>query len=232
MQFLICNKWKIDVLDGKNGGHYKWLNKNSKVIGHNALCQEWLLSECGHGMRVLEPFGGLGVASIIIRNLLTPSWQKVYEIDKDCLQQLNHCLGQLGIEVAYGDAKETVVKNKADVYIMDFASYTCYRHGEWEEQWKAIFSSKPKIVVWFDSSARYLHINKDRYSKVLDSVVSSKEDYVKAVSEFTYDRYGYSITKATYEPTAYMAYFLALPISPGNIEVFIPPKESVGLRIC
>lgn len=229
-QALICNKWKINLLNGI-GGHYKWLNKNAKVVGHNALCQEWLLANEGlEESRILEPFGGLGIASVVIRNLLKPSWQRVHEIDDDCLKQLKECIEPLGVETGFGDAKKTVVDTEADIYIMDFASYTCHHFKNWEKQWDAIFNRKPKAVSWFDSSAKYLHLNKDLYSKELGSPINNKDDYAKAVSKFIYDRYGYSITKAAYEPTAYMVYFLGKPVPPGKIDVFVPQKTDVGFK--
>ena len=230
---LICDKWELDLLDNGTGGHFKWLNKNIRAIGHNALCQEWLFQQAQlKGVSVVEPFGGLGIASVIIEHMLEPSFHLVTEIDEDCINQLHYALSKyVDVQVGKGDAKQVLLNPpQAEFYVLDFASFTIGQYAEWKEQFAAVFKKRPRAVQWFDSAASHIHLHKKLYSKLFNLHVVTREDYATAMSNFMWATHGYSITHAAYEPRAGMTYFLGQACSPGKIVFYAPNKEDVGFK--
>lgn len=232
---LICDKWELALLDYGTGGHFKWLNRPRyiRALGHNALCQEWLFQQAPlRGVSVAEPFGGLGIASVIIENMLEPTTHLVTEIDDDCVKQLNYALSMYpNIRVDKGDAKQVLLfPLDADLYVLDFASFTINQYADWREQFKNILSRRPVAVTWYDSSASHLHLHKQRYSAIFGLSVSCREDYARAMSQFMWTEHGYSITHAAYEPVTGMTYFMGKAQPPNDIEFFAPEKEAVGLK--
>lgn len=228
---LICNKWPIKLLEG-TGGHFKWINKNPRAVGHNALCQEWLFSQAElKGLAVVEPFGGLGIASVIIQNMLQPRFHLVMEIDEDCMRQLRFAMEEFPeVHVYEGDAKNTMLEAEAELFVLDFASYTIRTYADWKTQWEAIMAQRPRAVTWFDSSANYLHLHRERYSTLFGQQVVNKEDYAYAMSQFMFKNHGYSITHAAYEPHAGMVYYLGQPVEPASIQMFTPDKAAIGFK--
>lgn len=232
---LICDKWELDLLDNGTGGHFKWLNRPRyiRALGHNALCQEWLFQQAPlRGVSVVEPFGGLGIASVIIEHMLVPTSHLVTEIDDDCVNQLHYSLSlYTNVRVEKGDARSILLRPlDANLYVLDFASFTIGQYAGWREQFNAIVQRRPLAVTWYDSSASHLHLHKQRYAALFDSPVSNRESYAQAMSQFMWTAHGYSITHAAYEPVTGMSYFLGQAQPPTDIEFFAPQKEAVGLR--
>ena len=195
-------------------------------------------SEDLRGVSVFEPFAGVGRASTIVQNLLQPRGQVMCEIDTDCLVQLRFAMqaSQIekamtnGVSVSYGDARDTLRAVRADLYLLDWPGYTVYQYGKWERQWTALLENRPRAVTHFDSSAVYLHTNKERYSLLTGKKIDSRESYAYAVSEFMWNRHGYSVTRVSDEPVAHMAYFMLRPLPPGEIDFYTVPKDAVGFE--
>lgn len=231
---MICNTWPLKLLSGK-GGHYQWVQKDLTLLGYNVLQEYWLLSGEPElaGLSVYEPFGGIGMTSVLIQKLLSPSNLHIGEIDQDCLRQLEFISKDFpNTTVSFGDARVELLKRKADVYLLDWPSgYTSYQYGKWQKQWEAVYGNSPEAVTWYDTSARYLHLQKERYADFFGSPCNTPEEYAMAVSWFIWRRHGYSITKVAYEPQARRAYFMAKAKPVGQILFHYVPKGAVGVEL-
>jgi hypothetical protein len=234
-QALICEKWPLKFYTGLRGGHFRWFTEQPQPeqIGYNALCQEWLFSGAElSGLRVFEPFGGLGIATTIIHHLLNPASDHVCEIDMDCLYQLEHALDIYPhVTVEYGDAKETLLNVDADIYLLDWSFFTIKHYDEWEKQFVALTAKTPRaFTMWDRSTGGYFHQHRKQYAVVLDAKIESKDDYHYALSNFMWQRHGYSITQTAFEPSRRRGYLMFRPVPPREIETYTIPREAVGFR--
>ena len=88
----ICNRWEMPLLEGK-GGHYRYLDTASQ---RNAECflhlVEALSPEAPRVDSVVEYFGGVGIFSTIIQRTIHPLQHWAFDVDLDCVRQLQTCL--------------------------------------------------------------------------------------------------------------------------------------------
>lgn len=220
---LVCNKWQLPVLEkevvtlpGGAKGYYEYINDRPKETGKNVLCIEDLLQHLPKGLSVVEPFGGVGVFATAIQGVLKPKNHFIGDIEDNCLDQLMQAFAQTpGVKVEHSDAKETLGKIKADIYVIDFPFMTIKRYSEWEEQITNMFKSNPTAVIWMDGASRYLHFHKERYGEIFGGVVEDIEDYTYGVSQYIYDRHDYSITHMSWQHAC--SYFMFEKKEPGKI---------------
>ena len=166
-----------------------------------------LLKDLPTDKRVIEFYGGAGVQSTIIRNLLRPKSHTIIERDPRCVEHLRKLFGHLPSEIICGDARD-FMRMPADLYFLDWNTWTIAHWGKWDVYWKQVLSHDPVAFTWYDTGKPYFHTNKDLYSKILGRNVNSISEYSHALSEFLLSRYGYSLEKAVYCPRA--TYYLAM----------------------
>src|ERR1044072_8681495 len=113
---LICDKWDLPILPGNPNklasgakGYYEYINERPKETGKNALCIEWLINKLPRDLMycsVIENFGGVGVFSTIIENMLQPTWHWIFDIDEDCRAQLENAFkDNENVSIFHGDAQ-------------------------------------------------------------------------------------------------------------------------------
>lgn len=216
-KLLVCNKWEMPLIDG-NTGFYQWLNQDRhiKELGRHAECFEWVTREIPKNLGWVEHYGGVGMCSTIIQNVHQPSSHRVYEIEDDCIAQLKYLLGDKA-KVSMGNSKDTMGEIYSDVVFLDWPN-TARHYMEYSTQWAKVVALQPKYIVWTDAAGKFLHTpsNQNAYSKFFGIPVKTKEDYVQALSDFMYEKTGYSIYKCGYQH-AY-AIFLSKLGSPEFIE--------------
>jgi hypothetical protein len=150
------------------------------------------MNKLPQGLRVVEPFGGVGVFSTVAQNVLKPSSHFIYDIDPGCVTQLNNAFPG---HAFYRDAKDVIGKTDGDIFILDFPFMTIKSMNAWYDNIKELFTlTKPKAVIWMDGASRYLHFHKERYAAIFGRPVQTIQDYTHGMSEFLYSNYGYSIT--------------------------------------
>lgn len=202
---LICGKWKLPILEGnptpiegsKAKSYYEYANDRYLETGKNALCVEHLMNKLPQGVKVVEPFGGVGVFATVAQGVLQPNTHLIYDIDPGCVAQLDFAFKGKAI-VHNEDAHNVIGKDDGDIYILDFPFMTIKRlsEGEWVPELERLFNNiKPKAVIWMDGASRYLHFHKERYAKVFGvPYINTMEDYTNAMSDWLEDRFGYQIT--------------------------------------
>lgn len=194
----ICDKWELPLLDG-SGGHYQYLDSASKK---NASCFLELVTGL-QADSVVEYFGGVGIFSTIIQQVLAPSRHLVFELDGDCVTQLRTIPG---LVVSQGDAHETMGSVNGELVICDFPLCTLRTITEWPLD--RIAARHPRYIVVSDTSLRRLGLHRELYTKLSGEPVVTPADYVKVYSKFMWEHYGYSVSRVAHH--AY-SYFLLVP---------------------
>ena len=193
----VCNRWELPLLAGE-GGHYRYLDTASH---RNAAC---FLELCNHlevpAVRsVVEYFGGVGIFSTIVQQLFHPSQHWAFDIDPDCVAQLQTIPGMVA---ASGDAHETMGSIQADLVVADFAVCTLRTIDEWP--WSRVVALHPRYIVVSDTALRRLGLHRALYSRIAGSTVFSPEDYYRAYSKHMWGRYGYSVTRVVHHVYSYL----------------------------
>lgn len=194
----VCGKWPLAIAPGETGFFAHLANAQK-----NAACFEAVIQGLPTGLLVSEHFGGVGVGSVVIQNVLKPSSHYIWDIDEDCLRQLQATFQTPGIHVAYGDAKETMGAIDAGIVVLDLPYHTVRHHDEWEPNWTNVFKRRPLAVVWPDAACRRLHLHRHLYSGML-KYVNDNRAYIWSYSRWLYERYGYSIRRAAWHAYTYL----------------------------
>lgn len=199
----ICDRWELPLLDG-SGGHYQYLDSISK---RNAACFLELVDGL-HIESAVEYFGGVGIFSTIIQQVLHPYRHSVFDLDADCVAQLRTIQG---LQVAQGDAHETMGTATGDLVVCDFPVCTLRTLPEWPLE--RIVALHPRYIVVSDTALRRLGLHRELYSKLSGEPVFDLDDYVKVYSESIWKRCGYSVTRVAHH---LYSYFLLEPLQPGT----------------
>jgi hypothetical protein len=187
---MVCDKWELPLTEGKTG-YFEWIKRPQ--AGKMALCKEAIIGGIKIPINsVTECFGGIGVSTIIIQNLLKPAYHCVFENDEDCYKQLKSAFEN--VDVQLGDALELISETQSELYMLDFEYYTV-NHTQWTPLWDAIYAKNPMGVIWLDTASHYLHLHKKLYGSILDYEVASSKDYYDGFSRMIHQKYGYSIVK-------------------------------------
>jgi hypothetical protein len=191
----VCGRFPL-VLQPGSGGFYGYLHTASSK---NAACFYQLVKDLPTGMSVVEHFGGVGMFTTIIQNILKPSSHLAMDLDKDCAMQLRSLLGEE--YSSQMDAKEGMGKWKADLIVCDFPNYSIKQIDQWP--WDRVFAQNPRYVVWSDVALRRLGLHRAFYSRIFGSDIYSHEDYVHAASREMFRRYGYTIRREFHHVYSY-----------------------------
>lgn len=192
----VCNRWELPLRAGA-GGHYRYLHTASD---RNASC---FLELCNHMEvpaigSVVEYFGGVGIFSTIIQQLFRPPQHWAFDLDSDCVAQLQTIPGMVA---AQGDAHETMGSIPADLVVCDFAICTLRTVDEWP--WARVVAHRPRYIVASDTALRRLGLHRALYSRLAGSSVVSFEDYVRVYSKHMWEHYGYSVTRVAHHVYGY-----------------------------
>ena len=180
------------MLDGA-GGFFEDLKP--QFTNRRALCFQWLFQGLPQGLRAVSYFGGVGMLETVVANMLKPSEFVIYDIDKECLDQLANAFPRAS--VSYGDARETMGSAKYDVALVDHPYMTATRWKEWHREFTRLFATRPSYVE-LTVAVRRLPLLGKVYGKELGQIVTDVESYVRAISNMTSEKYGYSVSRAAY----------------------------------
>lgn len=222
MKALIANKWELPIIEGKQGGFFSHLNPRD--ISKRVQCIRWLFEGLPTPSSATEYFGGIGVQSTLVRKILAPREHYIFDIDLDCVEQLDYLFGKVA-KVSKGDAKELMLKDDpdSDLVLLDFPNMTARHFGSWGDQFHNVFRKLPEYVTVTDIAYRYLHLHKPLYSTVLEKKIDTVEDYINATSKYFRVRFDYNVEKAAVRNGA--CYLL---LSKNNVEPQIQHFKDPG----
>ena len=219
MKAVICNKWELSFetkavpennVDMNQRSYLHFVATRPELVAAKCLATEWLLTDViSEGATLVEYLAGVGIQSVIAREILKPSMQVLFERDLECVQHLNSA----GFEAREGNANKTMFTDTD--YNVKFADFPTSSVVSVQNKWKGffnLFKSKPELVVWTDTACSYpITIHGGRYAKEfgLDSL-ESWESYVRSYNEWLGKRVGYSVRKAAFRGKN-AVYFAAVP---------------------
>ncbi|CAB4162900.1 AdoMet_MTases domain containing protein [uncultured Caudovirales phage] len=228
-KLLVMNEFEFELLpgqakkvEGASLSYYQYLN-DSKLraqTGKNIQCVMWCLQGTPQGLRLEEPFGGVGVFSVALNNILKPSHHKIIELDEECYLQLKHALKKYdNVEIIHGDSHEHMAVKPMDICVADFPYFgvTRYKDGSWKEELKRTLDFNPKKVLITDGCRFMFHMHWKRYkNKYDDNVNENPTSYVYMMSNILYNDFGYSVTRCAYHGSCF--YYMIENVPPGQIE--------------
>lgn len=195
----VLDRWPL-VLRPGTGGHYQYLDTASK---RNSACFLNLIEDLPQGISVVEHFGGVGMFSTIIQQVLHPQQHIIEDLDEDCVAQLSSLfVGDDQVSVARADAKISMGSRPVDLVVLDFAYATIKHHGEWP--WARVTATQPRYIVFADTALRRLGLHRKLYSQLFGCPIVTHEDYVEAYSRYLWGHYGYSVVREAHHVYSYM----------------------------
>ena len=219
MKALICEKWELSFkseavpendVSMSQRSYLHFVAARPDLVAAKCLATEWLLTGLiEEGLTLVEYFAGVGIQSVIAREILKPSRQILFERDVDCVK---HLVTE-GFSAREGNANQTMFTDpNYDVKFADFPSSSVISvQSRWGGFFN-LFESKPKLIVWTDTACAYpIAVHGSKYAKKFESgPLVSFEEYVKAYSGWLREKVGYSIRKVAVRGRN-AAYFAAMP---------------------
>ena len=219
MKALICDKWELSFeseavpennVSRSQRSYLHFVAAKPEQVAAKCLATEWLLTGLiEEGATLVEYLAGVGIQSVIAREILKPSRQILFERDADCVK---HLVTE-GFEATVGNANKTMFTDTDyDVKFADFPTSTVISvQNRWEGFFN-MFESNPKLVVWTDTACAYpMALHGSKYAKKFESgPIVSFEDYITTYSGWLRKKAGYSIMKVAFRGRN-AAYFAAMP---------------------
>jgi hypothetical protein len=188
---LLCNKWKLPLLEGEEG-YFKDLK--FQYLNRRCLCLEWLFQNAETGPTAVDYFGGVGILETVITNMVKPVEFDIYDIEEDCIRQLRNAFPNANVQ--YGDATKTMINSKHyDLALIDHPYLTPKRWPDWDTEFDGVFGMQPKLVE-IAIAVRRLPLLMEVYGKILNHTITDIPSYVMGISKRLHSRYGYSIVRA------------------------------------
>jgi hypothetical protein len=223
----ICDEWTLDFhIDVKqedasnkhDRSYIHYVAEHTPWVAAKCWATKWALE--GANLDYTKPyssieyFAGVGIMTTIIQNMFNISKCIVAERDLECYNQLRLNNWKAPTTSVHKDAKDFLVEeNDFDLKFLDFPnSSILHLNKVWKDGFYKAFSTKPKLVMWTDTSVTYpMSIHGAKYSKQFGGLpVTSKEEYVDSMSKWVYNTFGYSISRAAFRARN-AVYFVAIP---------------------
>jgi hypothetical protein len=214
----VCGRWPLVLQDGK-GGHFAYLHTASSK---NAACFLHLVAGLPQRLSTVEYFGGVGQFSTILRHVIHPGYHRVFDLDVDCVSQLQ----SIGLDASQGDARETMGTVDAELVVLDFPVYTVRNRAEWPLD--RVFARRPKFVIQSDTALRRLGLHRGLYSAIFGTPIHDQMDYCYAYSTLMWETYGYAVTRVAHHLYSY--FLLEQRGVPGNIDITKISSADFDLR--
>lgn len=221
---IICDKWNLDFhikiqaendVEKHNRSYMHYISEHTPLVAAKCWATKWALESINSDIKytVREYFAGVGIMTTIIQGLFDISHHVANELDKKCVEQLKLNNWKFPVSASYADATKSLLENdSSDLKFLDFPSSSIlHLKRKWKDGFNKAFESKPKLVMWTDTSVTYpISIHGPKYSKELDYPIETKQDYIKGISAWLYSTFGYSIKRAAFRANN-AVYLAAIP---------------------
>jgi len=234
---LICNRWEMEFEDylhnAEDFGHvanipynHYLFGKKLELVSASTFSAYELLKGLPKKKRVVEFFGGVGLQSTIIQELLQPIDHTIIENDGNCIRHLNdNFRGRATILQA--NAFDYIGALPGDIFSLDWNSWTVLHQDKLKSVFELLLKYDPLAIIWFDTAKSYFHLNRSKYSKLLGMELSTIRDYSEALFSFFERKYNYGFSKVAYFSKG--THFLLVP-NPSKLEHIEIPRSSGGFR--
>lgn len=214
---LICEQWRVPVASEGHSGlpwFLDWAERRPREVSDHTACGYWAYSALANNMLEFESaseyFGGLGFQSSIIRGLFPLNRHYIADVSaKACAHLESLFERQPWVSVQNVDSTKVLLP-QADLVTFDcgdFTALTLTRHNG--EILSRILERKPKALVITDIAGPRLHLQKERYSKILSVNCDNYTIYLHGLAEYIRQTLGYDALAIYY--TRWSAVIALLP---------------------
>jgi hypothetical protein len=227
MKATILGEWEMELPELKEGDKWflDWALRDPKHAGDHltvswrtfAALKEHIYNTGDYVTAVKEYFGGIGAHALMLQHLFEPSDHAVSDSNHSSVEHMQEVLPG-HVRVCRADAYDPLTPWFADVAVLDFGDLTVHKaqpHLERGKLLDKVFSLDPLGVTVTDIAARYLHLQKDNYEKILGpGTCNTYEDYLEAFSRHIEERTGYVLLQGNYTRWS-------------TVMAFVPNKDNV-----
>lgn len=239
--WLVYDKYPFSLLpgearqvEGQAKSYYEYMLGRAHETGKNLLCIQFLFEGIEQELSVQEPFGGCGVFSIAIQEILKPRKHHVGEIDEECVKQLLHALARYDIDISQEDAHEKLGHLHSDVFVCDFPFFTInkLKEGLWRDEMALLCQEiKPHHIIVTDGLSYNWHFNAPRLLArgYKDADPADRGSYAKVVDKF-FAKVGYRVESMAWHGSCF--YYRLDRVAPEQVRLLnVKAGEGVkGLR--
>lgn len=214
---LICEQWRVPVASEGHSGlpwFLDWAERRPREVSDHTACGYWAYSALANNMLEFESaseyFGGLGFQSSIIRGLFPLVQHDIADISsKSCAHLISLFGNERVVKVHCVDTTKHIMPDAELVTFDcgDFTALTLTRHNG--EILSRILERKPKALVITDIAGPRLHLQKERYSKILSVNCDKYTSYLHGLAEYIRQTLGYDALAIYY--TRWSAVMALLP---------------------
>lgn len=219
----VCNEWELNFnkLESEenvslhNRSYLHYAAEHPDMVAAKCWATKWLLEDIvdsNEEYSVREYMAGIGIQTLLIQKLFKLKSHTIGELDEGCVEHLKENSWDVTPVVKHQNAAEAVLEeDKSDLKFLDLPNSSVLQiTKKWKDIFYPVFESKPKLVVWTDTSVTYpMSIHGEKYGKILSAEISDKYDYVKAYSVWLFDNFQYTIKRAAFRGKN-AVYFAAL----------------------
>ena len=220
----VCNEWELTFNQLKsesdvslhNRSYLHYAADHADLVSAKCWATKWLLDDIvdmKQKYSVREYMAGIGIQTLLIQKMFEVEKHIVAELDEDCINHLKSNKWSPDPvflhQNAFDGAKE---EDNSDLKFLDLPNSSILQTTtKWKDIFYKLFDSKPKLVVWTDTSVTYpMSIHGEKYGKIFGAKVENKNDYVNAYSAWLFTTFGYNIKRAAFRGNN-AVYFAAVP---------------------
>lgn len=228
---------EAEAVEGDAKSYYEYLNKRSQETGKNVQAMLFALGDVEPGQVIEEPFGGVGVFSVALNVLLSPSEHRILELDEGCFTQLMHLAkNHPSMKIKFGDAHDIAGILPADIYVCDFPFFTMLKFWEqraWRDEMDRMISHWPDSIVVTDGTSFNYHLSWPHLHSRDANITADRESYIRTMSRYYQTTYDYGITRCGWHGTCFYYNLEPGMHNPQDIEFKNYPSGSgtQGLRL-
>lgn len=217
---LICEQWRVPVASEGHSGlpwFLDWAERRPREVSDHTACGYWAYSALANNMLDFESaseyFGGLGFQSSIIRGLFPLREHNIADVSsKSCAHLFRLFSNQPSpatTNVLCIDSTKNLLPDAELVSFDcgDFTALTLTRPNG--EILSRILERKPKALVITDIAGPRLHLQKERYAKILSVNCDNYTIYLHGLAEYIRQTLGYDALVIYY--TRWSAVIALLP---------------------
>lgn len=177
-----------------------------------------------------EYFGGLGCQSLMIQNLFRPEEHTVVERHPLAAQHLKGLLAERkGARALQGDAYRQNLP--ADLAGLDFGNLTALQaQRNMRPLLNRVFAAGPKAVVLTDIAGQRLHLQRERYEKLLNHSCATYPDYLSGLAAYFLATYGYRALSCFHHRWSAVMALVPQGLA-GETKMAAVPQGPEGLRL-
>ena len=208
----VCNEWELTFNQLKseenvslhNRSYLHYAATHSDLVAAKAWATKWLLEniiDTEPEYTVREYMAGIGIQTLLIQKLFKVHHHIIGELDEGCVNHLLDNEWDVTPVVRQQDASKAVNEfDNSDLKFLDLPNSSILQiTTKWKDVFNKLYESRPKLVVWTDTSVTYpMSIHGEKYGKILSAEIRDKYDYVNAYSAWLFRNFGYNIKRAAF----------------------------------